>query len=79
MGYGDEPPLSRWPRSESRLRGEIEAGRKALFDGPAADLPRHRRGRVESAQVVDIMEARMARNSATYFARRDAGKAVARG
>lgn len=56
---------------------EIEAGRKALFDGKGAICPDIAKARVESAQVVDILEARWARQRAAFHARTDAGKAVA--
>jgi hypothetical protein len=58
---------------------EIEAGRKMLFEARNAICPDIAAMRRESAQVVDIMEARWAANSRAYFAQRDAGKAVARG
>lgn len=58
---------------------EIERGRKVLFDSRRAICPDIAAARRENAQVVDILEARWARNSAAYFARRDAAKVVANG
>ena len=58
---------------------EIERGRKVLFDGRRAICPDIAAARRESAQVVDLLEARWSRNSAAYFARRDAEKAAAHG
>lgn len=58
---------------------ELERGRKVLFESRHAICPDIAATRRETAQVVDIMEARWARQAADYFARKDAGKAVARG
>lgn len=58
---------------------EIEAGREMMFEARHAICPDLATARQESAQVVDIMEARWSRQSAAYFARRDAEKAVAHG